>query len=287
MTASPHRAAVLGSPIGHSLSPVLHRAAYAVLGLDWSYRAVDVDEERLPGFLDSCDDTWAGLSLTMPLKTSVLPLLHERSRLVDVVGAANTVLFRHGRRIGENTDVPGMVRAIRELAPNAEPRTATILGGGATARSALAAVDLLGVETVYAGLRDPGRGAHLQAVGAALGCSVRLVSWEEASHHLDTDIVVSTVPGRAADGYAQALPEAPGTLLDVAYGDQAGELVAAWNSRGGRAADGLSLLLWQAADQVRLMTGREAPVEAMRSALMRAAREGPEGTTASRDDAEA
>jgi hypothetical protein len=105
---------VLGRPIAHSLSPSLHRAAYAALGLDWRYDAVDVGEPELPGFLDALGSEWAGLSLTMPLKTAVLPLLDEVSALARDVAAANTVLLRDGRRHGDNTDVPGIVAALAE-----------------------------------------------------------------------------------------------------------------------------------------------------------------------------
>ncbi|MGH3344386.1 MAG: shikimate dehydrogenase family protein, partial [Carbonactinosporaceae bacterium] len=112
------RAAVLGSPVVHSLSPELHRAAYAALGLAWRYDAIEVDEQRLPAFLDGLDETWAGLSLTMPLKRAVIPLLDEVSEIARDVAAVNTVIFGPAaggrRRTGDNTDVPGMVAALRE-----------------------------------------------------------------------------------------------------------------------------------------------------------------------------
>lgn len=110
------RAAVLGSPIAHSLSPVLHRAAYAELGLDdWSYDRFEVDEAGLPGFVGELDDSWAGLSLTMPLKRAIIPLLDEISDTAASVEAVNTVVFREdGRRVGDNTDIPGMIAALRE-----------------------------------------------------------------------------------------------------------------------------------------------------------------------------
>jgi shikimate dehydrogenase len=109
------KAAVLGSPIAHSLSPALHRAAYAKLGLDgWSYQAIECDEAGLPGWLAGCGPQWAGLSLTMPLKQAVLPLLTDAEPLVSQVGAANTLIFADGRRLGYNTDVGGMVAALAE-----------------------------------------------------------------------------------------------------------------------------------------------------------------------------
>ncbi|MGB8652666.1 MAG: shikimate dehydrogenase, partial [Mycobacteriales bacterium] len=134
------RAAVLGSPIGHSLSPVLHRAAYAALGLqDWTYDAIEVLPEGLASFLDGLGPEWAGLSLTMPLKQAVLPLLTSASELVGITGAANTVVLRDGERVGHNTDVEGMVAALREAGVASCDRAA-VIGAGATAASALAAL---------------------------------------------------------------------------------------------------------------------------------------------------
>lgn len=262
------RAAVLGSPIAHSLSPVLHRAAYAALNLDWDYAAIDVDEAALPAFVHGCGSDWAGLSLTMPLKTAVLPLLDTASDVVSLVGAANTVVFADGERRGHNTDVPGMRQAItQEAGSDIAPRTATVLGGGATARSAVAAVALLGATDVHVALRSMGRATEFDDLAAALGVSVHPHAWDEALHHLQTDIVVATTPAGTVDDLAGAVPSAPGILLDVAYADGRGVLASAWADAGGAVADGLDLLLWQAVDQVALMTGRTAPVEAMRAAL--------------------
>ena len=128
------RCAVLGSPIAHSLSPALHRAAYAELGLDWSYDAVEVTEEGLAAFLDGLDPTWRGLSLTMPLKRAVVPLLDELGPEAELARAANTVLVAEGRRTGHNTDVPGSSAAVRERYDGPVDR-AVIVGGGATAAS--------------------------------------------------------------------------------------------------------------------------------------------------------
>jgi shikimate dehydrogenase len=147
------RAAVLGSPIAHSLSPALHRAAYAGLGLHWSYDAIDVDRAALPGFLAGLDDTWAGLSLTMPLKECVLDLLSEVDPAAERVGAVNTVLpGRHGWR-GTNTDISGIARALEE--PASTPPTTATVGGGATARSAIAALAARGLQRH---VRAPDRG---------------------------------------------------------------------------------------------------------------------------------
>ena len=147
------RAAVIGSPIDHSLSPVLHRAAYAQLGLDWAYDAIEVDSAGLAEFLAGCGPEWAGLSLTMPLKRSVLPLLDDASELVGVVGGANTVVFTAEGLVGHNTDVVGIVGALRGI--GAQPGPAMVLGGGATAASALAALAGLGCASAVVCARRP------------------------------------------------------------------------------------------------------------------------------------
>jgi shikimate dehydrogenase len=262
------RAAVLGSPISHSRSPVLHRAAYAALGLDWSYDAIEVSTDGLPEFLDSCHwPEWAGLSLTMPLKTGVLPLLDHVSQTAAVVGAANTVVFGEDGRSGHNTDVAGMQRSLREAhGGDLALRRGVIIGSGATARSALAALAGLGATDVVVMARTPEKAAGLLRLGVDLGVAVTVSPWEAAAL-LDSDAVIATVPPGAADGLVASVPAGPGVLLDVAYGAGETPLSAAWAGAGGAVADGLDLLLWQAVDQVHLMTGLEAPAEAMRAAL--------------------
>src|SRR5215469_253426 len=157
------KAAVLGSPIAHSLSPFLHRAAYAALGLDdWSYSLVECTSDRLAEFIGSLDASWAGLSLTMPLKRTVLPLLQHADPVAVATGGANTVVFRPEGRYGYNTDVQGIVDALHEAGAPV-PGSVTIVGGGATACSALAAMRELGATTAEVVVRDPGRCAGLVA----------------------------------------------------------------------------------------------------------------------------
>lgn len=262
------RAAVLGSPIGHSKSPVLHRAAYAALGLDWRYDAIEMTSDRLPAFLASCSwPEWAGLSLTMPLKFDVIPLLDEISPTAEQVQATNTVVFSDSGASGYNTDVAGMRQAIVEAGGGElEARTAVIVGAGATARSALAALAGMGVTDSRVVARSREKASALEPLAADLAMGIEVAPWQPGAR-LDADIVISTVPPGVADEFAAGVPTAPGVLLDVAYGDSPTALTRAWTSAGGRAADGLDLLLWQAADQVTLMTGLEAPVAEMRSAV--------------------
>jgi shikimate dehydrogenase len=256
------RAAVLGRPIAHSLSPALHRAAYSALGLDWTYDAVDVGSDDLAGFLAGLGPEWAGLSLTMPLKQSVLPLLDTCSPLGTAVGAANTVVLRGGARAGHNTDVHGIVAALQE-AGVAKVSSAAVVGGGATAASALAALAELGCFRPSVLVRTPARTGPLLEAAGRLGISPSVEVLPSVLPAVD--VVVSSVPAGAAD--ALRPPRSPGVLLDVVYDPWPTRLAAAWSAAGGAVVDGVAMLLHQAAAQVELMTLSAAPLAAMRAAL--------------------
>ncbi len=253
---------MLGSPVAHSLSPALHTAAYDALGLDWTYTAVEVRRTDLPGFLAGLGPEWAGLSLTMPLKQDVLPLLDSAGDLVVATGAANTVLLGDDGRRGENTDVAGIVAALREAGLQRAGR-AVVLGAGATAASALAALAELGDRAPQVLVRSLDRVAGLRAAAARLGGTPRFGLLDPAAL-ADADVVVSTLPHGAADPLAQRLPPCRGVLLDVGYDPWPSALAQAWS---GPVVGGAVMLLHQAARQVELMTGRPAPLTAMRRAL--------------------
>jgi shikimate dehydrogenase len=263
------RAAVLGKPIRHSLSPLLHRTAYAALGLDWRYDAVECDESALADVLAGLDDSWVGLSLTMPLKEAVLPLLDEVAPEADVLSAVNTVLLREGRRYGLNTDVDGLAAALREAGavPPAGGGTAVVLGAGATARSAVAALARLGWVRVDVYARSRRGAGQLERAAAYGEMAVDMRPWERAVAALAAPVVVCTVPAGVADALVHQLPLSPGALVDVVYGPTETPVARAWKSSGGLVADGRTVLLHQAARQVELMTGRPAPLAAMRDAL--------------------
>jgi len=265
----PARAAVLGSPITHSLSPVLHRAAYAELGLTgWTYGRYDVDEKRLPAFLDSLEPAeWAGLSLTMPLKRAVIPLLDQVSATARSVEAVNTVVLHDdGRRFGDNTDIPGITAALRERGIEKVERAA-VLGAGATASSALAALAAVCTGEVTAYVRSAARATEMEQWGERLGVPVRCADWSEAAAAFDAPLVVATTPAGATDGLAGVVPERPGALFDVLYEPWPTPLAGAWAARGGTVVGGLDLLVHQAVLQVEQMTGAaRAPLAAMREA---------------------
>ncbi|WP_129297360.1 shikimate dehydrogenase [Streptomyces lydicus] len=262
------RAAVLGSPIAHSLSPVLHRAAYRELGLsDWTYDRHEVDEAALPAFMERLDATWAGLSLTMPLKRAVIPLLDEISPTASSVEAVNTVvLAADGRRLGDNTDIPGMLAALRERGVGQVER-ASVLGAGATASSALAALSRICTGEVTAYVRSRARADEMRGWGERLGVTVRTAAWEDAAAAFEAPLTIATTPAGTTDALAAAVPERPGTLFDVLYEPWPTTLATAWAARGGAVVGGLDLLVHQAVLQVEQMTGRSpAPLAAMRGA---------------------
>jgi shikimate dehydrogenase len=264
------RAAVLGSPIAHSLSPALHLAAYRVLGLTgWDYEKHECAEAGLAGFVDGLDPEWAGLSLTMPLKRVALQVADDISPLAAATGAANTLIFTGGRRYADNTDVAGIVTTLREAGFVGGDR-AVVLGAGGTAQAALAALAELGVGEIEVLVRSLARTAELQAtadrIGVAPKLSDALLDPELASAAIaGADVVISTLPGAAADPLRGAGPHT--VLLDVIYAPWPTPFAAAAQAAGARVCSGLDVLLHQAVDQVQLMTGQPGPVAQMRAAL--------------------
>lgn len=270
--AAVRRLAVLGSPIAHSKSPELHLAAYSVLGLPWRYERVDVTTDSLPGFLDGLGPDWHGLSLTMPLKRDVLPLLDARTPTVDDTGAANTVLLDGGRRLGFNTDVPGIVAALADHGVT-DVDTVQIIGTGATATSALLAASRVGVGRALLSGRDIAGLAALERLGDRLGVHTE---WRLYGSELDIpcELVINTLPGGIDP---DDVPEADlgEILFEVPYDPWPTPRVRRWEDRGAEVVSGLEMLLHQAIAQVRIfVTGVEdgdLPREAEVIAAMRAA----------------
>jgi shikimate dehydrogenase len=252
---------VWGSPVAHSLSPVLHRAAYAALGLDWTYGRREVDADGFAGALADLGDGCRGLSLTMPLKEVALASAAVHDDAALATGAANTLVPTTGGWSAHNTDVDGIRRALADAGAS-EPASVLVIGSGATARSALAAVAATARRVVLM-VRDRARPATLEQAGAA-GLPVEVVGLGEWT---PTDVVVSTVPPASVTGL-DALPTSGRTvLLDVVYGEGTTRLERAAGAAGWAVAPGTDMLLHQATRQVELMTGRSAPLEAMRAAL--------------------
>jgi shikimate dehydrogenase len=297
------RAGVLGLPVAHSLSPAMHNAGYAAAGLDsWRYTAVDCSADELAGFVAGLDVSWAGLSLTMPLKEVALTVADRVDPLAEALGAANTLVSGPDGWTAYNTDAPGITDALRAagfvadragaaggadraaaaggvvartaaadragaaVGRVAAPPRMAVLGGGGTARAAVGSAADLGAEvTVY--VRRPEVGEDLRPVAHALGVPLTVETWGRAADAVTYDVVVSTVPKGGADALAVAAWAAPTVVFDVVYDPWPTALAAAAERAGCAIVSGLDLLLAQGVRQFELFTGVPAPVEQMRAAL--------------------
>ncbi len=269
-------AAVIGSPIEHSLSPVIHRAAWAQLGIDgWEYHRLEQDTDSLPGFIAGLGADCAGLSVTMPCKQSVMPLLDVIDPLASAVGAVNTVVPSSGVLAGFNTDVTGIASAVRRacsMAGCSAPSSALVLGARATASSALAALGELGITSSTVAARRFGGPGSVVAAASRLGVTIEQVLWSDAEAvdraASSADLVISTLPASAADPLVERLRVREGQiLLDVVYSPRDTALRRAFESAGGVVAEGTDMLVFQAGAQVQLMTGRSPDTGVMREAL--------------------
>lgn len=269
MSSERVRAAVVGAPIAHSLSPVIHNAGYAAVGLhNWSYTRFECAQAQLPALVAGLGPEWAGLSVTMPGKETALAVAATASSVAAAVGAANTLVRRpDGSWHADNTDVAGMVEVLTGAGVGPES-TLTVLGAGGTARAAVAAAAALRARTVTVVARRKAAIADLRPVAAAVGVSLTGVSWSDAVAACSADVVISTVPAGAADPLAAAVAWRPTTVLfDALYDPWPTSLASAARSAGCRVYSGLDLLLAQAVGQFEQFTGVPAPRAAMAAAL--------------------
>ena len=275
MAADPvrHRAAVLGSPVSHSLSPLLHTAGYAARGLsDWQYTYADVTEPDLVEFVAGLDRSWRGLSLTMPLKEVAFEVATTVTDLAARAGAINTLIRRpDGGWDADNTDVFGIVQSLRHLpvVEVARGTEAVIIGAGATARSAGLAVEQLGIRSVAVAARRPEAAEKLAAFAVEQGLAARAVdleAWVDQS----APLVLSTVPVGAGGYLAESARAVHArldiVLFDVVYANWPSPLAAAVSAAGGETISGLEMLIHQAARQFELFTGQSVDVATMRAA---------------------
>jgi shikimate dehydrogenase len=262
------RAAVVGKPVAHSLSPVLHSAAYEALGLTgWTYSRLEASESELPALVDTLDESWVGLSVTMPGKRAALSLATTATARARAVGAANTLIRQETGWTADCTDVDGVVGALR--AAGCEPGgSAVVLGAGGTACAALAGLAALNVRTATVVVRDPARAAEAVRCGAEVDLPVTVAEWASTDFAAlaTASILVNTAPPAAVAERISVLAKVP-CVLDVIYHPWPTPLAEAVATHGGCLATGLDMLLHQAFGQVELFTGHQAPREPMRDAL--------------------
>lgn len=258
------QAAVLGSPVAHSLSPLLHNSAYQSLGLSHTYSAIEVTESGFETFISKLDERWLGVSLTMPLKEVAFKVATSVDLVATQTGSINTLILSTGIA-GFNTDVAGIVDAFKEQGLIAA-ETGTIFGSGATARSALVAISKLGAKQVDCVARNKSDVAQLIELGESIDVEVSHSQLPE-SNWLSSDVVINTTPAGVLDDFAKEVWQPKGILLDVVYHPWPTSLAASWNISGGKVTSGLSMLLHQGAHQVALMTNQVAPINDMRASL--------------------
>ncbi|MDM4718504.1 shikimate dehydrogenase [Micromonospora sp. WMMA1363] len=263
------RAAVVGKPVAHSLSPLIHIAGYAAAGLNgWSYSRFECAEWELPELVAGLGPEWAGLSVTMPGKEAALAVAAAASPAAAAVGAANTLVRRpDGSWYADNTDIAGVVEVLTAagVGPGAQM---TVLGAGGTARAAVAASARLRARTVTVVARRAVAIDELRPVARAVGVPLAGAPWDEAATWCAADVVISTVPAGVADPLAAAVAWRPDTVLfDALYHPWPTALAAAAQSAGCRIVSGLDLLLAQAVGQFEQFTGVPAPRDAMAAAL--------------------
>ena len=260
------KAAVLGKPISHSLSPIIHNAGYRSQGLPHEYSAIEVGENELAQFVNGCDGQWLGLSLTMPLKVAAFAVVQQVTPLAQLSGSINTIVFGE-EIVGYNTDIYGIVEAVSEIGVTNRTSKATVVGSGATARSAIVAVAELGLTHVDLIARNADAILRCSEIAHELGITLETVSGQDADWQ-GSDLVINTTPAGVADGLVEDLPQTTGVLLDVIYHPWPTAIAAAWLEQGGAVCPGYLMLLHQAVAQYELFTGQSAPVADMRQALL-------------------
>ena len=272
MTSTTRRAAVLGSPVGHSRSPDLHLAAYRALGLtNWTYDRIECTAEALPELVSGLGPEFVGLSVTMPAKLAALAFADECTDRAELVGSANTLVRTERGWRADCTDIDGMAGALSEVGADAQVNaTATMIGNGGTALPTVAALADLGFTDLAVVARDAGRAEPVIDLAQRLGLTVSVLPFH-ADHVLAerariSGVVISTVPASGADALAGALAGAP-RLVDVIYDPWPTPLAEAVSAAGGHVVGGLVMLLNQAYSQVEQFTEMPAPRETMAAAL--------------------
>jgi shikimate dehydrogenase len=244
------RAGVLGSPISHSLSPLLHATAYKELGIAYSYEAIKIESGGLSDFIATLDSSWTGFSLTMPLKEEAVVLADVVDDVAAQINSANTLNRRDGKWEASSTDVMGFTTALQMHEVPISGHV-VILGAGATARAAAAACDGLAnhITIVNRSIK------RIEAMSAAVQLSqLSFVEWSGVSIIEDADLVISTTPAGITD--SMELPSnvrAP--FFEALYKPWPTITSSEWAKRGGFVIDGLDLLIHQGMAQMEIFSG--------------------------------
>jgi len=262
------KAAVLGSPISHSLSPLLHQLAYQELAIEGEYSAIEVSSGGLQTFLNSLDDSWTGFSLTMPLKEEVVEIADVVSDISSRITSANTLIRRNGQWQASTTDVSGFTFALQSHGVDVAGDV-LIIGSGATARAAAAACDGLASHITVMARSMRGATSISNCVEES---DLDFVPWHDAAVIASADLILCTTPAGAADSLIELFPVNPTSVFfDVLYNPWPTLALSQWASAGGQIIDGLDLLIHQAIAQVELFSGLSVDRTAMSTRMRQAA----------------
>lgn len=245
-------AGVLGSPIAHSLSPLLHNTVYGYLGIEASYAAYEVASGNLRNFLDNDGSSLNCLSLTMPLKEEAMTIADSISDLSRTIQSGNTLHKENGLWNLTSTDVDGFTHALNFNNRDAKGNV-LILGAGATARAVVAACHGVS-ETVTVINRNPDRQAPMKH--AAPDMKMKFLPWDSEIIFNEFDLVVNTTPGDSAAHFANKVDAVNATFFEVLYNPWPTQLLMQWRKAGGYGIDGLDLLIHQAISQVEIFALR-------------------------------
>jgi shikimate dehydrogenase len=271
MSAKSLKGAVLGYPIEHSLSPLMHKTAFKLLEIDGDYSAIEVKSGELQQFLIEHGSDYDYLSLTMPLKEEALEL--RAPMQVDELGlriqSLNTLINRNGLWSATSTDGSGFRKALTNAGFDRFEKV-LILGAGGTARAVAGALDEI-ADSVDVMRRSVRRSAAIAACFTKIECD--FLDWSDQIDLRNYDLVVNTTPSGAADLVAENLAsKVNGVLFDVLYKPWPTLLARRWSDAGGKTISGLELLLYQGIDQLALVTsmGERSIDKELRNALSNA-----------------
>jgi len=273
---------IIGNPLDHSLSPTIHNAAFDYLGLNWCYVPLPVEEGNLSAGVDGIKALrFAGVNVTMPFKTEVLPLLDEVAMFAESVGAVNTILIDKGKLIGYNTDGRGFYTAlVRDLGYDVKGRRVLVLGAGGASRSVTVSLALAGCQSIVIVNRSPERSRQLAEIILKSTPDID-VTWLSPDDNYDivlaeSDLIINATPLTTFNGSLRvpvSLLNKNQIVCDLNYSLYQPPLLQEAEARGAQVMDGKGMLLYQAAAAFEIWTGLDAPVEVMRVALLRALEE--------------
>lgn len=264
------RFALIGDPVSASPSPTMHRAAFEAAGLPHEYVAVLVPDGALEEAWPGLRDRFRGLNVTIPHKERVVALLDALDDDAAASGSVNTVAFEGGRAVGHSTDGGGFLDALRR-AGSGPIRRAVVLGAGGAARAVTAALRASGAGVAIAN-RTPERARRLAEDMGAGVVATPLDALPGAVS--EADLLVNATPVGTGDPEASPLPDEVElhrglTVFDLVYRPRRTRLLYRAAAEGCRTVEGMEMLIAQGARSFELWTGREAPLEAMRSAAER------------------